>query len=116
MGKSQAFDDALASFALTYAHQTISDHAASVKPKRHPETKHSPANIHGAVVSDEDQATLREHSDPIQTLDGNARGRQNLYGRKEGFGIEPLEVAPGPRTGCLYWQASQNPCCRLGSV
>ena len=33
MGKSDAFDDALASFAMAYADQTIIDHAALVKAK-----------------------------------------------------------------------------------
>jgi hypothetical protein len=33
MGKSQAFDDAIASFALAYADQTSMDHAALVKAK-----------------------------------------------------------------------------------
>jgi hypothetical protein len=33
MGKSQVFDDALSSFALAYADQTIIDHAALVKAK-----------------------------------------------------------------------------------
>ena len=33
MGKSRAFDDALASFALAYADQTIVDHRALVKAK-----------------------------------------------------------------------------------
>jgi hypothetical protein len=31
MGKSDAFDDALASFAMTYAKQTAQDHAALLK-------------------------------------------------------------------------------------
>ena len=33
MGRSQAFDDALASFAMAYVDQTIKDHAALVKAK-----------------------------------------------------------------------------------
>ena len=33
MGRSGAFDDALASFAMTYAGQTVKDHAALVKAK-----------------------------------------------------------------------------------
>ena len=33
MGKSAAFDDALASFAMAYAEQTVKDHAALVKAK-----------------------------------------------------------------------------------
>ena len=33
MGRSDAFDDALASFAMAYAEQTIIDHAALVKAK-----------------------------------------------------------------------------------
>jgi Uncharacterized protein conserved in bacteria (DUF2252) len=33
MGRSEAFDDALASFAMTYAEQTEKDHAALVKAK-----------------------------------------------------------------------------------
>ena len=33
MGRSEAFDDALASFALAYSDQTIIDHAALVKAK-----------------------------------------------------------------------------------
>ena len=33
MGRSGAFDDALASFAMAYAEQTIKDHAALVKAK-----------------------------------------------------------------------------------
>jgi hypothetical protein len=33
MGRSDAFDDAIASFALAYADQTIVDHAALVKAK-----------------------------------------------------------------------------------
>jgi hypothetical protein len=35
MGRSEAFDDALASFALAYSDQTIIDHAALVKAKSH---------------------------------------------------------------------------------
>jgi hypothetical protein len=34
MGRSRVFDDALASFALAYADQTVIDHAALVKAKR----------------------------------------------------------------------------------
>jgi hypothetical protein len=33
MGRSGAFDDALASFAMAYAEQTVKDHAALVKAK-----------------------------------------------------------------------------------
>jgi hypothetical protein len=33
MGRSEAFDDALASFAMAYAEQTVKDHAALVKAK-----------------------------------------------------------------------------------
>jgi hypothetical protein len=33
MGRSGAFDDALASFAMAYADQTVKDHAALVKAK-----------------------------------------------------------------------------------
>ena len=33
MGRNEAFDDALASFAMAYAEQTIKDHAALVKAK-----------------------------------------------------------------------------------
>jgi hypothetical protein len=33
MGRSRAFDDALASFAMAYAEQTVKDHAALVKAK-----------------------------------------------------------------------------------
>jgi uncharacterized protein (DUF2252 family) len=33
MGKNEAFDDALASFAMAYAEQTVEDHAALVKAK-----------------------------------------------------------------------------------
>ena len=33
MGRSAAFDDALASFAMAYAEQTVKDHAALVKAK-----------------------------------------------------------------------------------
>ena len=33
MGKSEALDDAIASFAMAYANQTILDHAALVKAK-----------------------------------------------------------------------------------
>jgi hypothetical protein len=33
MGRNDGFDDALASFALAYAEQTIKDHAALVKAK-----------------------------------------------------------------------------------
>ena len=33
MGRSDAFDDAIASFALAYTNQTIVDHAALVKAK-----------------------------------------------------------------------------------
>jgi hypothetical protein len=33
MGRSEAFDDALASFAMAYVEQTIEDHAALVKAK-----------------------------------------------------------------------------------
>jgi hypothetical protein len=33
MGKSEALDDAIASFAMAYADQTILDHAALVKAK-----------------------------------------------------------------------------------
>ena len=40
MGKSCVFDDALASFALAYADQTIVDHRALVKAKS--------ANLHAA--------------------------------------------------------------------
>ena len=40
MGKSSVFDDALASFALAYADQTIVDHRALVKAKS--------ANLHAA--------------------------------------------------------------------
>ena len=39
MGKSDAFDDALASFALAYTDQTITDHAALVKAKSETPTK-----------------------------------------------------------------------------
>ena len=39
MGKSDAFDDALASFALAYTDQTIADHAALVKAKSETPTK-----------------------------------------------------------------------------
>ena len=39
MGKSDAFDDALASFALAYTVQTITDHAALVKAKSETPTK-----------------------------------------------------------------------------
>jgi hypothetical protein len=35
MGRSEAFDDALASFALAYSDQTTDDHAALVKAKGH---------------------------------------------------------------------------------
>jgi hypothetical protein len=35
MGKGEDFDDALASFALAYADQTVIDHAALVKAKSH---------------------------------------------------------------------------------
>ena len=33
MGRNAAFDDALASFAMAYAEQTVKDHAALVKAK-----------------------------------------------------------------------------------
>jgi hypothetical protein len=33
MGRNDAFDDALASFAMAYAEQTVKDHAALVKAK-----------------------------------------------------------------------------------
>jgi hypothetical protein len=33
MGKSEALDDAIASFAMAYADRTITDHAALVKAK-----------------------------------------------------------------------------------
>ena len=33
MGRNEAFDDALASFAMAYAEQTVKDHAALVKAK-----------------------------------------------------------------------------------
>ncbi len=33
MGKSEALDDAIASFAMAYADRTIADHAALVKAK-----------------------------------------------------------------------------------
>ena len=39
MGKSDTFDDALASFALAYTDQTITDHAALVKAKSETPTK-----------------------------------------------------------------------------
>jgi hypothetical protein len=34
IGRSDAFDDAIASFALAYANQTAIDHAALVKAKK----------------------------------------------------------------------------------
>jgi hypothetical protein len=34
MGRSEAFDDAIASFALAYANQTVIDHAALMKAKK----------------------------------------------------------------------------------
>ena len=43
MGRSQIFDDALASFALAYADQTIIDHAALVKAKSRSARKPSPS-------------------------------------------------------------------------
>jgi hypothetical protein len=36
MGKSEAFDDAIASFAMLYADQTIRDHAALVAARAAP--------------------------------------------------------------------------------
>jgi hypothetical protein len=33
MGRNEAFDEALASFAMAYAEQTVKDHAALVKAK-----------------------------------------------------------------------------------
>jgi uncharacterized protein (DUF2252 family) len=42
MGRSGAFDDALASFAVAYAEQTVKDHAALVKAKGGSKTKASP--------------------------------------------------------------------------
>jgi hypothetical protein len=42
IGKSQIFDDALSSFALAYADQTIIDHAALVKAKSRPAHGPSP--------------------------------------------------------------------------
>ena len=33
MGKNEVLDDAIASFAMAYAHQTTVDHAALVKAK-----------------------------------------------------------------------------------
>jgi hypothetical protein len=36
MGRSRAFDDALASFAMAYAEQTVKDHAALVKATGRP--------------------------------------------------------------------------------
>ena len=33
MGRNEAFDDALASFAMAYAEQTVKDHSALVKAK-----------------------------------------------------------------------------------
>jgi|APFre7841882630_1041343.scaffolds.fasta_scaffold08232_3 uncharacterized protein (DUF2252 family) len=41
MGKNDAFDDALASFAMAYADQTVTDHAALVKAKSEAPTKES---------------------------------------------------------------------------
>ena len=42
MGRSQAFDDALASFAMAYVDQTIKDHAALVKAKGGAKAEASP--------------------------------------------------------------------------
>jgi hypothetical protein len=39
MGKSEALDDAIASFAMAYADQTIIDHAALVKAKEKAKAK-----------------------------------------------------------------------------
>jgi hypothetical protein len=39
MGKSEAFDDAIASFAMLYADQTIRDHAALVAARAAPPRK-----------------------------------------------------------------------------
>jgi hypothetical protein len=39
MGRSQVLDDALSSFALAYADQTVIDHAALVKAKNRPVRK-----------------------------------------------------------------------------
>jgi hypothetical protein len=43
MGRSDAFDDAIASFALAYANQTVIDHAALVKAKSSAATERSSA-------------------------------------------------------------------------
>jgi hypothetical protein len=45
MGRNQAFDDALASFALAYAEQTIIDHSALVKAKRRSASERSSRNM-----------------------------------------------------------------------
>jgi hypothetical protein len=42
MGRSGAFDDALASFAMAYAEQTVKDHAALVKAKGGSKAEASP--------------------------------------------------------------------------
>jgi hypothetical protein len=45
MGRSDAFDDALASFALAYADQTVIDHAALVKARSHSTSEHSSRKV-----------------------------------------------------------------------
>ena len=42
MGRNEAFDDALASFAMAYAEQTVKDHAALVKAKGGSKAEASP--------------------------------------------------------------------------
>jgi uncharacterized protein (DUF2252 family) len=56
MGRSAAFDDALASFAMAYAKQTVEDHAALIKAKGGHNSKASPKAAKATLKSDRKSA------------------------------------------------------------
>ena len=53
MGRSGVFDDALASFAMAYAEQTVKDHAALVKAKGVAKPRRRPRREAGAEAGRE---------------------------------------------------------------
>ena len=114
MGRSEAFDDALASFAMAYAEQTVKDHAALVKAKGGAKAEASPKAAKPARKSrsrrgsrPDIQVRRRRRREtggrrppPWRTGDGRSRVRiepfQSLARRLASHSPSALSLEPSP--------------------